>query len=115
MFGPSARYDFVHFQSPFESEQCVRGSVATRWPSSRVAPENHIEADETPDGPEIVDRRASDGCWNNMTFCFWHRGVELLIDTYTLALNNQVRIFANLLCDVGVRYPAAIAVTAAVT
>jgi hypothetical protein len=43
------------------------------------------------------------------------RGVELLIDPLTLALNNQVRIFANLLCDVGVRYPAAFAVTAPVT
>jgi hypothetical protein len=43
------------------------------------------------------------------------RGVELLIDSTTLALNNQVRIFANLLCDVGVRYPAAFAVTAPVT
>ena len=47
-----------------------------------------------------------------MTFCIWGRGVELLIDAYTLALNNQIRIFANLLCDVGVRYPAAFAVTA---
>ena len=34
---------------------------------------------------------------------------------FTLALNNQVRIFANLLADVAVRYPAAFAVTAPVT
>ena len=50
-----------------------------------------------------------------MTFCLWGRGVELLIDPLTLALNNQVRIIANLLCDVGVRYPGAFAVTALVT
>jgi hypothetical protein len=42
-----------------------------------------------------------------MTFCIWGRSVELLIDPLTLVLNNQVRFFANLLCDVGVRYPAA--------
>jgi hypothetical protein len=46
-----------------------------------------------------------------MTFCLWGRGVELLIDPLTLALNNQVRIFATLLCDVGVRYTGAFAVT----
>jgi len=50
-----------------------------------------------------------------MTFCLWGRGVELLIDPLTLMLNNQVRVFATLLCDVGVRYPAAFGVTAAVT
>jgi hypothetical protein len=33
-------------------------------------------------------------------FCLWGRGVELLIDPLSLALNNQVRMFANLLCDV---------------
>jgi hypothetical protein len=43
------------------------------------------------------------------------RGVELLIDSTTLALNNQIQIFATLLCDVGVRYPAAFAVTAPAT
>jgi hypothetical protein len=50
-----------------------------------------------------------------MTFCLWGRGVELLIDAKTFALNGQIKIYANLLCDVGVRYPAAFAVTAAVT
>jgi hypothetical protein len=50
-----------------------------------------------------------------MTFCLWGRGVELLIDSVTLAVNNQIKIHANLLCDVGVRYPGAFAVTAAVT
>ena len=50
-----------------------------------------------------------------MTFCIWGRGVELLIDAVTLALNSQVKIYANLLCDVGVRYPGAFAVTAPVT
>jgi hypothetical protein len=50
-----------------------------------------------------------------MTFCLWGRGVELLIDSVTLALNNQIKIHANLLADVGVRYPGAFAVTAAVT
>ena len=50
-----------------------------------------------------------------MTFCIWGRGVELLIDAVTLALNNQVKIYANLLCDVGVRYLGAFAVTAPVT
>jgi hypothetical protein len=46
-----------------------------------------------------------------MTFCLWGRGVKLLIDAISLALNNQIRIYANLLADVGVRYPGAFAVT----
>jgi hypothetical protein len=50
-----------------------------------------------------------------MTFAIWRRSVELLIDPVTLALNYQVRIFATLLADVGVRYPGAFAVTAPVT
>jgi hypothetical protein len=65
--------------------------------------------------PEISDARCFAGCWNNMTFCLWGRGVELPINSVTKALTGQVKIYANLLCDVGVRYPGAFAVTAAVT
>jgi hypothetical protein len=61
--------------------------------------------------PEVTGGRAFCGCWNNMTFCVWGRSVELLVDPLSLALNNQVRITATLLCDVGVRYPGAFAVT----
>jgi hypothetical protein len=50
-----------------------------------------------------------------MTFCLWGRGVELLVDAVTMALTGQIKIYANLLCDVGVRYPAAFAVTAPVS
>jgi hypothetical protein len=64
-----------------------------------------------PSGRHSVNSSAKE----TSTFCLWGRGVELLIGPLTLALNNQVRIFANLLCDVGVRYPAAFAVTAPVT
>jgi hypothetical protein len=46
--------------------------------------------------PEVTDGRVFAGCFNNMTFCLWDRGVELLIDSVTLALNNQIRIFASL-------------------
>ena len=63
--------------------------------------------------PEVTDGRAFAGA--GTTFCLWGRAVELLIDSVTLALNNQVRIFASLLVDVAVRYSAAFAVTAAVT
>jgi hypothetical protein len=65
--------------------------------------------------PEVTDTRAFAGCWSNMTFVIWGRGVELLIDSVTLAPNNQVRIFASLLADVAVRYASAFAVTAPVT
>jgi hypothetical protein len=30
-----------------------------------------------------------------MTFCLWGRGVELLIDSVTMALTGQVKIYAN--------------------
>ena len=65
--------------------------------------------------PEITDDRCFAGCWNNLKFCLWGRGVELVINQYMLALTGQIKIYASLLADVGVRYPNAFAVTAAVT
>ena len=65
--------------------------------------------------PEVTGGRAFAGCWNNLTFCLWGRGLELLIAGVTLALNNQIKIYATLLADVGVRYPGAFAVTVPVT
>jgi hypothetical protein len=40
--------------------------------------------------------------------------VEFLVDAATLAPNNQIKICATLLADVGVRYPGGFAVTAQV-
>ena len=65
--------------------------------------------------PEVTGGKAVAGCWNNMTFCLWGRGVELLVDQLSLALIGQIKIYANLLADVGVRYPGAFAVTVPVT
>jgi hypothetical protein len=62
--------------------------------------------------PEVTDNRAFCGCWNNLTFCLWDRSVELLVDAVTMALTGQIKIYANLLADVGVRYPGAFLVTA---
>ena len=30
--------------------------------------------------PQVTGARAFAGCWNNMTFCIWNRGIEILID-----------------------------------
>ena len=65
--------------------------------------------------PEITDGKCFAGCWNNLTFCVFGRGVEILVDPFTLSQSNQVKLISSLFCDVGVRYPAAFAVTAAVT
>jgi hypothetical protein len=54
--------------------------------------------------PEITDGRCFAGCWNNLTFRLWGRGVELLVDPFTLADTHQVKLMSSLLCDVGVRY-----------
>jgi hypothetical protein len=64
--------------------------------------------------PEVTDAKAFAGCWNNMTFAIWGRGVEILVDQYSLALTGQDKLYASLLADVGVRYPGAFAVTAPV-
>jgi hypothetical protein len=61
--------------------------------------------------PEVTGGRAFAGCWNNLTFCLWGRSVELLVDAVTMALTGQIKIYATLLADVGVRYPGAFAVT----
>jgi hypothetical protein len=50
-----------------------------------------------------------------MTFCLWGRGIEIRVDQYSMALTGQVKLYASLLADVGVRYPGAFAVTAPVT
>jgi hypothetical protein len=50
-----------------------------------------------------------------MTIAIWSRSVELLVHPLSLVLNNQVRIIATLLADVGGRYPGAFAVTDAIT
>jgi hypothetical protein len=65
--------------------------------------------------PEITDVKCFAGCWHCLTFCIWGKGIELLIDPFTLSQNHQVRLMSSLFCDVGVRYPSAFAVTAAVT
>jgi hypothetical protein len=65
--------------------------------------------------PQVTDGRSFVGCWNNLTFCLWGRGVEVLVDPFTLSANNQVRLMSSLFCDVGIRYAGAFGVTAAVT
>jgi hypothetical protein len=55
------------------------------------------------------------GPWSNMTFCLWGRGVEVLVDPFTLSQSHQIRLMSSLFCDVGIRYPGAFAVTGVVT
>jgi hypothetical protein len=50
-----------------------------------------------------------------MSFAIWGRGVEILVDQVTMALTGQVKIYASLLADVGIRYLNAFAVTAPVS
>ena len=57
--------------------------------------------------PEIKDNNAFVGCWSMMTFCFWGRGVEVLVNPFSLADQNKVKISATLLCNVAIRYPSA--------
>jgi hypothetical protein len=57
--------------------------------------------------PEVKDNNVFVGCFSLMTFLFWGRGVEVLINPYTLADLNKVKIDATLLCNVGIRYPSA--------
>jgi hypothetical protein len=64
--------------------------------------------------PEVTGGKAFCGCWNNMSFCLWGRSVELFVDAVTMALTGQIKIYATLLADVGVRYPGAFAATAPV-
>jgi hypothetical protein len=42
--------------------------------------------------------------WNNLTLAVWGRGVEILIYQVTMALTDQVKIYASLLANIGVRY-----------
>jgi hypothetical protein len=65
--------------------------------------------------PQVTDGRWFVGAWNNLTFCLWGRGIEVLVDPFTLTDTHQVKLMSSLLCDVGVRYPGAFGVTTAVT
>lgn len=64
--------------------------------------------------PEVSDNRCFVGAWSMMTFCLWG-SLEVLINPFTFADTNRVRISATLLADVGVRLPAAFGITAALT
>jgi hypothetical protein len=39
--------------------------------------------------PQVTGGKAFCGCWNNMTFCLWGRGIELLVDPLSSALNTK--------------------------
>jgi len=41
-------------------------------------------------------------------FCLWGRGIELLIDSVTMALTGRIKSYSTLLADIGVRYPASL-------
>jgi len=44
------------------------------------------------------------GKWSEMILASWI-GIELLTDPFSLATTAEIRIRANLLCDIGFRYP----------
>ena len=54
--------------------------------------------------PEIIDNRSFASAWNNMAFCIWTKGAEVLVDPYSHSLSGQVRLVCTLLADVTVRY-----------
>lgn len=49
------------------------------------------------------------GNWQQLIVGMWGPGIELIIDPYSLSLNNNIRIVANSMVDVGVRQPGAFA------
>jgi hypothetical protein len=57
--------------------------------------------------PEIKDNNVFFGCWSMMTFCLCGCSVEMLVNPYTLANANKVKISSTLLCNVGIIYPSA--------
>jgi hypothetical protein len=57
--------------------------------------------------PEVKDNTVFVGCFSMMAFLFWGRSVELLVNQYSLADLDKVKISATLLCNVGIRFPAA--------
>jgi hypothetical protein len=58
-------------------------------PSGSITTWAEIRGEQS--SPEITDGRCFAGCWDNMTFCLWGRGVELLIDAATL-LRSTTRL-----------------------
>jgi hypothetical protein len=57
--------------------------------------------------PEVKDNNVFVGCFSMMTFCLWGRSIEVLVNPFTLADQNKVKIDATLFCNVGIRYPSA--------
>ena len=65
--------------------------------------------------PEITDGRCFAGAWNNLTFCVWGGGIEMLVDPFTLSQSHQVRLMSSLFCDIAVRFSNAFGVTVALS
>jgi HK97 family phage major capsid protein len=59
--------------------------------------------------PEVKDSTIFCGCFSMMTFLFWGRSIEVLVNPYTLADQAKIKLDATLLCNVGIRYPSAFA------
>jgi hypothetical protein len=55
------------------------------------------EVRNTQSSPEIIDNRSFASAWNNMAFCIWSKGAELLIDPYSHSLSGQVRLVCTCL------------------
>jgi Phage capsid family len=58
--------------------------------------------------PEVSDNKAYIGAWQMLTIAIW-AGLEIVVDPFSYALNNQLRLIANLWVDIAVRLPAAFA------
>jgi hypothetical protein len=57
--------------------------------------------------PEIIDNRSFASAWNNMAFCIWTKGAELLVDPYSHSLSGKVSASLRTACRCyGTRTPA---------
>lgn len=58
---------------------------------------------------EVTDNKAYCGAWQMLTIAIWG-GLEIQIDPFAYALNNQLRLIASLWVDVAVRLPQAFSI-----
>jgi hypothetical protein len=58
---------------------------------------------------EVTDAKVYCGAWQMLTIAIWG-ALEIHVDPFIYASNNQIRLFGNLWVDVAVRLPAAFCV-----
>lgn len=78
--------------------------------SSFIWDANQMNGYPAEDTNQVPNDQVIFGNWNDLVMADWD-GMDVVVDPYTLAAKNQIRIVLNLMTDIGLRHPASFVVS----